>query len=214
MASDLLYHPENETPLRAWLVEKERIIDFTSYRITDHRAHNLILHSDKGSQGIQDRKVLEIPEHKMIISSATERTLRVYKGYYYKVDTILLHPTGIKGKRVCPSCFCSDCDGAGYVKAMIYQWDVVIGDLLKTGSAGIIAWNEHNARWVVRHWVEGWTETRKGCLRQRYDVKNRPTIIILGTLFDFPNLIKPENVSDKEWGHIVSEHRELMEGLR
>ena len=185
-------HPEDNYPLRAWLVTQQKLVTVIQLRWSPKR--NL--------------RFIDVYELNGLLRDGN---------YQVGVDAILLHPTGVKGVKVCEVCGgdgCPNCKGSGHVSTMIYDQDIVLEypGLDCNGRIGIVAWDERTARWAIRKWMH-WTYLKQVDtlpLRLESDVNGKPRLTIVGTLYEFSSLIKPHNTPDVEWEWVKGEQRWVL----
>lgn len=217
-ASDFNY-PSNEHPLRAWLVSEQEMIEETKIcRIFSHNEQVVI--------GFWDANRCQWDE----------------RGYNTKItiEAILLHPTGVWGKKVCESCngsghgnlpdrgtnedleraICSTCHGAGYLKAVIYERDVCLMRWDGGIALGIVLWLDERAAWgiYVKEGKSGVNELDEAVYRALADYSDEAygidhERIIVGTVFAPDKIQWPDDASPKHRAWVVGQHKELMESL-
>jgi len=202
---DICAHPENELPLRAWLIEKRQIVEIGA-------GVCLELHSYKQRLNVYGPNG-DVEE------------------YVIGREAILLRPTGIPGLKTCPGCNglaghgyglhedggydgvepCAMCKGTGKVKAPIYQADVV---LYRRGTAS----DPRLTVLVMRTtkygepYGQGKLPLHKISVGPEDIERGNPVVIC--SLFNYPTTPKPDEVSDDEdWAFVGEQHKALMVSL-
>ena len=209
-------HPSNQHPLRAWLLKEQIMVIVVNLNWNINNACAIAeCRRDDGSY-------LSVPRAPGMRADPF--------GWWVNTDnpqTVLLHPTGVWGKKVCSTCEgrcfhgtdvirdlngvetrtsipCSTCNGTGYIKAMIYQGDVLWFPSIR--ATGIIFWQSNRRGFAIQ--FQGHIQGVNVYLGA--DVTHD---IILGSIFEFDKMQRPEGVSDEQWSWLENEARELRENL-
>ena len=154
---------------------------------------------------------------------------------YTRDKAILLHYTGIEGRRVCPECggtglrdlrpgsqesswLCQRCgydgDSKGYLPAMIYQGDVVVAKEPPGGiGIGIVGRSDSGVSWVVRMICLTQLSIESQAYKIGYQMERFALpdnmLTVLGSLFEFETLVKPEQISDEQWAWVEEQFKRL-----